>query len=142
MNSSLDRVLVRNLRDGPHWLQGTIIERKGPLSYLVQLTSGAVWRRHIDHILESVDSPQEEPVTPEPVISVPEELPSPSSIPVDVTPPTVPVTEQSDISTDETAVSEPAPVLTDYQSETVQTPPRRYPQRQHRPPERYRDLIW
>ena len=136
------RVLVRNLRDGPHWLQGTIIERKGPLSYLVQLTSGAVWRRHIDHILESVDSPQEEPVTPEPVISVPEELPSPSSIPVDVTPPTVPVTEQSDISTDETAVSEPAPVLTDHQSETVQTPPRCYPQRQHRPPERYRDLIW
>ena len=98
------RVLVRNLRDGPHWLQGTIIGQKRSLSYLVQLTSGAVWRRQIDHILESVDSPQEEPVTPEPIISVPEELPSPSSTPVDITPPTVPVTEQSDISTDETGV--------------------------------------
>ena len=105
------------------------------------MTSGAVWRRHLDHILESVDSPQEEPVTSEPVIPVPEELPSPSSTPVD-TPPTVPVTEQSDISTDETAVSEPAPVLADHQSEAVQTPPCRYPQRQHRPPERYCDLIW
>ena len=29
------RVLVRNLRNGPRWLQGTVIERKESLSYLV-----------------------------------------------------------------------------------------------------------
>ena len=62
------RVLVRNLRDGPRWLHGTVIERKGPLSYLVQLPSGTVWKRHVDHMLESVDRPLEETVTPEPVI--------------------------------------------------------------------------
>ena len=69
------RVLVRNLRDGPRWLQRTVIERKGPLSYLVQMTSGTVWKRHVDHMLESVDSPLEETVTPEPVTPELEELP-------------------------------------------------------------------
>ena len=69
------RVLVHNLRDGPRWLQGTVIERKGPLSYLVQLASGTVWKRHVDHMLESVDSPLEETATPESITPELEELP-------------------------------------------------------------------
>ena len=127
-----------NLRDGPRWLQGTI-EQKGPLSYLVQWSSGTVLMRHIDHILESVDSSQDKPATPNPVTPEPEELPGlplPPSTPVDVIlSSAVPVTEQSAISTDEASVSELAPVITDHQPESVRTPPRHYPQRQHHPPE-------
>ena len=95
------RVLVRNLRDGPCWLQGTVIEWKGPLSYLVQLASGSVWKRHVDHMLESVDSPLEETVTPEPVTHELEELPRfPLSPNTPVPSSTVPVAEQPAITTD------------------------------------------
>ena len=40
--------------------------------YLVQWSSGTVWRRHVD---ESVDSLQKEHATLEPVTPEPEELP-------------------------------------------------------------------
>ena len=116
------RVLVRNLRDGPRWLQGTVIERKGPLSYLVQLASGTVWRRHM---LESVDSPLEETVTPEPVTPELEELPRfPLSPSTPVPSPTVPVAEQPAISTDKASAPEHPPEITDHhQPESVQTAP-------------------
>ena len=32
-----ESVLARNLREGPKWLSGTIIERTGPASYRVQV---------------------------------------------------------------------------------------------------------
>jgi len=35
-----ERILVRNMRNGPRWLLGTVIERRGPLSYLVQVANG------------------------------------------------------------------------------------------------------
>ena len=43
-------VLVRNLRPGLDWLRGTIVRKLGPLSYLVELDDGRLWKRHIDHI--------------------------------------------------------------------------------------------
>jgi len=135
------RVLVRNLRDGPRWLQGTVIEWKGPLSYLVQLASGTVWKRHVDHTLESVDSPLEETVTPEPVTHELEELTRfPLSPNTPVPSPTVPVAEQPAITTDKASAPEHAPEIVDHQQpESVQTPRRRYPQCRH-PPERFHDL--
>ena len=43
-------VMVRNFREGPRWVQAVIVERCGPLSYLVQTLDGKVWKRHIDHV--------------------------------------------------------------------------------------------
>ena len=54
------RVMVRNLRPGDKWVPGTIIERTGPLSYLVQVSGGQTWKRHIDHLRQMFDSPKEE----------------------------------------------------------------------------------
>ena len=54
------RVMVRNLHPGDKWVPGTIIERNGPLSYLVQAAEGQTWKRHIDHLRQMDDSPQEE----------------------------------------------------------------------------------
>ena len=51
------RVLARNFRAGQRWLPGTITERRGPLSYLVQLQQGILCKRHIDQLLEATDSP-------------------------------------------------------------------------------------
>ena len=58
-----ERVLVRNMRNGPWWLVGTVVERRGPLSYLVQVANGVVWKRHVDHLRRTIDSLQEEEET-------------------------------------------------------------------------------
>ena len=93
-------------------------------------------------MLESVDSPLEETVTPEPV--TPElELPRfPLSPSTPVPSPTVPVAEQPAISTDKASAPEHPPEIADHhQPESVQTPLCRYPQRRHLP-ERFHDLTW
>ena len=51
------QVMVRNLHPGDKWVPGTILERTGPLSYLVR---GQTWKRHIDYLRQMTDSPHEE----------------------------------------------------------------------------------
>ena len=43
-------VLVHNFSTGPEWLFGTIVNTKGPLSYIVKLSDGRYFKRHIDHL--------------------------------------------------------------------------------------------
>ena len=43
-----ETVMARNYRDGPKWMEGVVMERKGPLSYVVQVNHGMLWRHHID----------------------------------------------------------------------------------------------
>ena len=52
------RVLARNYRPGEDWIPGTVIERRGPHSYAVQVSNGQWWHRHIDQLKEMEDSPQ------------------------------------------------------------------------------------
>ena len=59
-----ERVMVRNLRPGPTWIPGTIIERSGPLSYVVQVKGEQTWKRHIEHLREVGDTPVEQTVEP------------------------------------------------------------------------------
>ena len=54
-------VMSRNLRNGPDWVPGVIVERLGPLTYLVQVSSGAFWKRHVDQLRTSVDDQVEMP---------------------------------------------------------------------------------
>ena len=42
--------MVRNLRPGPTWIPGTIVEQSGPLSYIVSVLEGTHWKRHVDHL--------------------------------------------------------------------------------------------
>ena len=44
------RVMIRDGRDKSIWSPGIIRECRGPVSYLVQLDSGAVQRKHVDHL--------------------------------------------------------------------------------------------
>ena len=49
-----DPVLIKNFNNtGPKWLQGHIIQPVGPLSYLVKLADGRIFRRHVDHLQKS-----------------------------------------------------------------------------------------
>ena len=45
-------VMVKNLRPGPKYVPGVVVERQGPLSYLVSVQNGINWRRHVDHLKE------------------------------------------------------------------------------------------
>jgi hypothetical protein len=44
--------MVRNLRPGPDWIPGTIVERLGPISYLVETSEHQIWKRHAEQIKE------------------------------------------------------------------------------------------
>ena len=38
--------MIRNFRGQPKWLPGKIVQKNGPLSYLVDTN----WTRHVDHL--------------------------------------------------------------------------------------------
>ena len=58
-------VLVRNLRDGPRWLVGRVIEELGPANYEVQV-NGQIWMRHADQLIayKGVPEPDSDAVSP------------------------------------------------------------------------------
>ena len=43
-------VIARNFRPGPNWVSEIIIEKLGPLPYLVETSAQQVWRRHVDQL--------------------------------------------------------------------------------------------
>ena len=49
-------VMARNLRPGPNWIPGVIIERAGPLSYVIETEDKQIWRRHVDQLKALGDS--------------------------------------------------------------------------------------
>ena len=135
-----ERVLVRNMLSGPWWLVGTVVERRGPLSYLVQVANGVVWKRHVDHLRRTIDSPQEEEETAVPdtntddsrlIPSSPSDEDQSSSLPAVI----VPVNNEQPDTTE--VPSEESSVVDNTASRT--SPPRRYPQRVRRPPERFHE---
>ena len=42
--------MAKNFRPGPDWISGIIIEKLGPLSYLMETSAQQVWRRHVDQL--------------------------------------------------------------------------------------------
>ena len=112
-----DPVFVKNFSYGPKWLCGNIIQKSGPVSYVVQLTSGGVFRRHVDHIrLRSSpivhpivqDLPNDAEPTPVPRPSLPTPLSSETSTPVE---PEVATPAASQPAASDTATSKPASPL-------------------------------
>ena len=97
-------------------MAGVIVERLGPLTYLVQVDSGVFWKRHIDHLCSAHDKPVEQSTT------------VPNNAPLS---PDVPSPNQSDfVPIVETEHSEPSPVVQDRTDQPVTE--RRYPMRLNR----------
>ena len=44
------KVLVRDQDPSKPWIMGTVEKMQGPLTCLVCLDSGQLWRRHVDHV--------------------------------------------------------------------------------------------
>ena len=51
------QVMARNWRPGPMWVPGVVTERLAPLTYLVQVQSGQLWRCHVDKLRLRSDTP-------------------------------------------------------------------------------------
>ena len=43
-------VMVHDFLQNTKWVEGTVLQRLGPVTYLIQLPRGVQWKRHIDHI--------------------------------------------------------------------------------------------
>ena len=121
-------VLVRNLREGPKWLTGTVLEQTGPVSYRVQV-SDQIWRRHTDQLLDHSVAVEDR----SPDVAVQrgnlEILPSlPEPVPVETSEPEM-LPEQSD-SQEHTE--------TEFDSNTSDSTivSTRYPSRERQPPDR------
>ena len=48
-----EKVMVRNMRPGPNWIPGEIIQKVGPVTYLVDTHGDRPWKCHIDQLKES-----------------------------------------------------------------------------------------
>ena len=48
-------VMVRNLRPGKKWVPG-VKKQLGPLTFLVEVENGILWKRHIDQLLDNATS--------------------------------------------------------------------------------------
>ena len=55
--------MARNMHPGPNWVPAVVIERLGPLTYLVEMADHLLWKRHIDLLRElKMDSQAETPL--------------------------------------------------------------------------------
>ena len=127
------RVMVRNFREGPKWVPAIVKQKSGPVSYVVQISPTISWRRHLDQMHGCSDSPYwRETVTP---------------LPTDDSSASSEVEKTNEISVVDATVEEGErdnEVAADNQDVTrAEIPevkdqgPRSYPQRVHRPPDRY-----
>ena len=104
------------MQEGPRWVDGVITGIQGPVSYLVHVASGAVWRRHVEHIRDGKVHP--------PATSANDQKADPPDLEDSL------VLRLSSSSTSDTS-----------QATVMSEPPgssgHRYPSRVHRPPVRY-----
>ena len=52
--------MARNFRPGREYLPGVVVQRLGPLTFLVEVKDGLLWRRHVDHLKPLQESPSTE----------------------------------------------------------------------------------
>ena len=149
--------MAQNLRPGPEWIAGVIVERLGPLSYLVETEAHQFWKRHVDQLKEVGDSPlrstefevipewdSASPGSGEPSLPASGEPPQPSSTEPD---PSVPESSTETASPEpavETPGPEPEASVLPASSSPVMVPPspggttgHRYPCRKRKPREWY-----
>ena len=51
--------MALNMREGPKWRSGVVVEQLGPLTYLVEVQGGLKWKRHSDHLRDGSGVPPE-----------------------------------------------------------------------------------
>ena len=70
-------VMTRNFRPGSDWVPGVILRKSEPLSYLVKVGDGQVWKRHVDHLRKCGASQETDNREPEDPLVFPSTRPRP-----------------------------------------------------------------
>ena len=145
--------MARNLRPGADWVPAVVVERLGPLTYLVETSDRLLWKRHIDLLREfHVRSASDLPALESNVEDFPDvdPLPNlPAAVPAVEPTGRDPRTEDppADNTGDDPGTPDAAPTApgaaagtsTGNDTEPVETPPteRRYPTRVRHAPDRF-----
>ena len=131
------KVIVCDGHDKCHWRPGKVVQRRGPVSYQVQLENGTIHHKHVDHLCEWVPQSVADPLPPES-----------QSVDVDITATSKPLVDTPSISPAvQTGEEQRGVDLPDHSQEsrvpatTANTnpvvTPRCYPRRQRRPVDRF-----
>ena len=137
-------VMARNFGSGNNWISGVIVRQLGPVTYLVNVSDGRVWKRHVDHLKELV------PTRDLPASDSDFDMDIPSTSTPDHTPPEEPedspLNGNSEPSASGEDVNSPSasgpasPSTAGERTESTSTPSQthshRYPSRQRQPPSR------
>ena len=106
-------VMVQNFQDARKWIPGTIVKKLGPVTYSVDLGTGRLVRKDIDHLMQH---------------------PEPSEMTMSLPSPEADTTIADNFQYPEELSTPPdQPVIPDQ----ARQPLRRYPQRERHPPDRY-----
>ena len=62
-------VTYKDSKNPSQWLPGVVVKQRGPVSYLVKLNTGQVWRKHVDQIRQVGNDSSESEIATSPVIS-------------------------------------------------------------------------
>ena len=122
------RVTVRNYRPGPAWIPGTITQAQGPLTFIVCMENGQLWKRHVDQ-LKSLST--RKPTT-EFTIDGNQDA---EHTPADSVTPSEPTRSQTTTGTG-TSPSPPSPSPSADQDRFALSGTSRYPRRDRHPPDR------
>ncbi|KAJ8021906.1 hypothetical protein HOLleu_39239 [Holothuria leucospilota] len=123
-----ENVMVKNFRGADKWVPGVVMQRLGPLTYIV-LVNGKNQHVHIDHLITGISNSNRDKQVPLPEYLTPEGPP--------------PVTESNEPDTlpqESNDSLPPPPPQVNPESTTVDTP-RTYPKRDHRPPRYLSDYV-
>ena len=125
-----EEVLVQNFRGEPKWLDGTVTEQTGPVSYKV-LVGEQLWKRHVDQMHQKHLSNKDS----KPEISVTHSNDTTDIQPV--TPPQAETAEKATLKPNETKGGENDNDEDTHAAATAQPQPQtRYPIRQRKAPQR------
>ena len=122
------QVWTQNFRDGPRWLRGVIADCLGPVSYLVKIQHGMLWRRHVDHIRERSGDAHDEQDGSEPETEYEHDSSSVTNTGI--------TGSSSESQTPSEAEIMPQNDSNNSSNVEPSIPARRYPTRIHRPPQR------
>ena len=120
-------VLVRNFAAGERWIPGHIIEHVGPVSFMIELEDGRMFKQHQDHIRNRLTSLE---------LS---DIPKNSSDFMDFPYPAAESQQSSSNMQLAQAVSEPVELHGNNSGTGPEELVSRYPRRAHKPPDRFID---
>lgn len=70
------KVMARNMRPGPTWIPGEVIQKLGPVTYLVDVYGDKPWKCHMDQLKELGDTPPVmAPASDTPAVIIPVSVP-------------------------------------------------------------------